>query len=92
MIKAYIIRLKFSYFSVAIHIDDYTNPIVGFRMYTRCGQTNDHFLWRMATWPFIITKIPFLANGHGYSLRIESYDEVAISSWQESCRIEFRRI
>ena len=73
MIKADIIRLKFSNFPVAIHIDDYTNLIVGFPIYTRSGQTNGHFLWRMATWPFIITKIPFCANDHGHSLRIESW-------------------
>ena len=35
-------------------------------------KTNGQFLWRMATWPFIITRIPFLANGHGHSLGIES--------------------
>ena len=35
-------------------------------------KSNGQFLWRMATWPFIITRIPFLANGHGHSLGIES--------------------
>ena len=30
-------------------------------------KTNGHFLWRMATWPFIEPKIPLPVNGHCHS-------------------------
>ena len=51
------------------HLTDVNLPGPGKRM---AKKTNGQFLWRMATWPFIITRIPFLANGHGHSLGIES--------------------
>ena len=42
MIKADIVRLQYSYFPVAIHIDDFTNVIVGFRIYTSMTRSQDH--------------------------------------------------
>ena len=42
MIKADIVRLQCSYFPVAIQIDDFTNLIVGFRIYTSMMRLQDH--------------------------------------------------